>query len=88
MEKSNLSRRPSAKTMVLINQLMKDSKESARKAAYAFFNKCDYCDLVNDGVCLVDIDRRDSFIEYAKAKGVTPNGGAFTENMKAQYFYV
>ena len=81
-------KRPSAKAMVLITELMKESKESAKKAAYTFFNKCDYCDLVNDGVCLVDMDRRDSFIEYAKSKGVTPNGGAFTENMKAQYFYV
>ena len=80
--------RPDAKTMVLINQLMTETKEETKKAAYAFFNKCDYCDLVNDGVCLVDMDRRDSFLEYAKSKGVTPNGGAFAENMKAQYFYI
>ena len=80
--------RPDAKTMVLINQLKTETKEETKKAAYAFFNKCDYCDLVNDGVCLVDMDRRDSFLEYAKSKGVTPNGGAFTEDMKAQLFYV
>lgn len=80
--------RPNPKAMILINQLMAESHEDTKKAAYAFFNKCDYCDLVNDGVCLVDMDRRDSFIEYAKSKGVIPNGGAFTENMKAQYFYV
>ena len=80
--------RPNAKTMALVNQLMTEVKEETKKAAYAFFNKCDYCDLVNDKICLVDVDRSDSFIEYAKSKGVTPNGGAFTENMKAQYFYV
>lgn len=71
-----------------ILDLMEETREDSRKAAIAWFNKCDYCDLVNTGLCLVDTDRVDSFLEYAKAKGVNPNGGAFTENMKAQYFYV
>ena len=74
--------------MALVNQLLAETKEDTKKAAYAFFNKCDYADLVNTGLCLVDMDRRDSFLEYAKAKGVTPSGGAFTNDMKAQYFYV
>jgi hypothetical protein len=80
--------RPNPKAMTLINQLMAESHEETKKAAYAFFNKCDYADLVNDGLCVVDMDRRDSFLEYAKAKGITPSGGAFTQDMKAQYFYV
>lgn len=80
--------RPNPKAMTLINQLMTESHEETKKAAYAFFNKCDYADLVNDGLCVVDMDRRDSFLEYAKSKGVTPSGGAFTQDMKAQYFYV
>ena len=80
--------RPNPKAMILINQLTVESREDTRKAAYAFFNKCDYADLINDGLCVVDMDRRDSFLEYAKAKGVTPLGGAFTQDMKAQYFYV
>jgi hypothetical protein len=80
--------RPNPKAMILINQLMAESREDTRKAAYAFFNKCDYADLINEGSCVVDIDRCDSFLEYAKAKGVTPSGGAFTQDMKAQYFYV
>lgn len=80
--------KPNARTMALVNQLLAETKEDTKKAAYAFFNKCDYCDLINSGLCLVDMDRRDSFLEYAKAKGVTPSGGAFTNDMKAQYFYV
>ena len=80
--------RPNPKAMILINQLTVESREDTRKAAYAFFNKCDYADLINDGLCVVDMDRRDSFLEYAKAKGVTPLGGTFTQDMKAQYFYV
>jgi hypothetical protein len=67
---------------------MKDTKEDAKQAAYAWFNKCDLQDLIDTKICLVDMDRVESFINYAKSKGVIPNGGAFTENMKAQYFYV
>lgn len=71
-----------------ILDLMKDTKEDARKAAYAWFNKCDLQDLIDTKLCLVDTDRVESFLEYAKSKGISPNGGAFTENMKGQYFYV
>lgn len=67
---------------------MTESREDTRKAAYAFFNKCDYADLINNGSCVVDIDRCNSFLEYAKSKGINPSGGAFTQDMKAQYFYV
>jgi len=81
-------KRPNPKAMILINKLMAESREDTRKAAYAFFNKCDYTDLVNDGLCVVDMDRRDSFLEYAKSQGINPNGGAFTQDMKAQYFYI
>lgn len=76
------------KTLSLINQLLAEKKNDTKKSAFDFFNKCDYADLVNTGLCLVEMERRDSFVEYAKAKGVTPSGGAFTNNMKAQYFYV
>ena len=68
--------------------LMQDTKEDARKAAYAWFNKCDLQDLIDTKLCLVDMDRVESFLDYAKSKGISPSGGAFTENMKAQYFYV
>jgi hypothetical protein len=67
---------------------MKDTKEDARKAAYAWFNKCDLQDLIDTKLCLVDMDRVESFLAYAKSKGISPNGGAFTENMKSQYFYI
>lgn len=80
--------KPNAKTMILVNQLLAETKEDTKKAAYAFFNKCDLMDLQRDKLCKVDMDRRDSFIEYANSKGVYPCGGAFTDNMKAQYFYI
>lgn len=81
-------KRPNPKAMILINKLMAEAHEDTKKAAWAFFNKCDLCDLQNTRLCLVDMERVDSFLSYAKSKGVNPNGGAFTENMKAQYFYI
>lgn len=68
--------------------MIQDSKKDAKDDAYRFFNKCDLEDLKRDKICLVDTDRIESFISLAKSQGITPNGGAFTENMKAQYFYV
>lgn len=69
-------------------QLLTECKEDTKKAAWAFFNKCDLEDLQRDKLCLVDMERRDSFLEYAKSKGVTPSGGAFSLDMKSQYFYI
>jgi hypothetical protein len=71
-----------------ILNLMEDTKDDARKAAIAWFNKCDLQDLIDTKLCLVEMDRVESFLNYAKSKGVIPNGGAVTENMKSQYFYI
>ena len=71
-----------------IMNLMRDTREDSKKAAMAWFNKCDLQDLIDTKLCVVEMDRVESFLSYAKAKGVIPNGGAFTENMKAQYFYI
>ena len=76
------------KAMVAINRLMAESRESHKEAAWAFFNKCDYRDLIDKKICLVDMARRNSFLEYANSKGIHPCGGAFTNDMKAQYFYI
>ena len=78
----------SIKKTILIMQLLTECKEDTKKAAYAWFNKCDLEDLKRDKLCLVDMDRIDSFLEYAKSKGINPSGGAFTTNMTAQYFYI
>lgn len=71
-----------------ILNLMEDTKDDARKAAIAWFNRCDLQDLIDTKLCLVEMDRVESFLNYAKSKGVIPNGGAVTENMKSQYFYI
>jgi hypothetical protein len=37
---------------------------------------------------LVETERVESFLNYAKEKGVIPCGGAMSNDLKSQYFYV
>ena len=67
---------------------MEDTKKDAKAAAFAFFNKCDLTDLQKDKICKVETERVESFLKYANEKGVHPCGGAITNDLKAQYFYV
>ena len=67
---------------------MEDTKKDAKAAAYAWFNKCDLEEIQKEKIVLVDMDRVESFIDYANKKGVHPSGGAFTLDMKAQYLYI
>lgn len=79
--------RKSVKKALAIISVLTNS-EDTKKSAWLFFNKCDLQDLKRDKLCLVDMNRRESFLEYAESQGVHPCGGAFTDNMKAQYFYI
>ena len=44
--------------------------------------------LKSEKSCSVKMDRIDSFIQYARYKGLNPCGGAFSADMTHQYFYI
>ena len=71
-----------------ILQLMEDVKPDAKKAAFAFFNKCDLEEIQKEKIVLVEMERVESFIDYANQRGVHPSGGAFTNDLKSQYLYL
>ncbi len=71
-----------------ILQLMEDVKPDTKKAAFAFFNKCDLEEIQKEKIVLVETERVESFLNYAKEKGVIPCGGAMSSDLKSQYFYV
>lgn len=71
-----------------ILKLMEDSKPDAKRAAFAWFNKCDLDEIQKEKIVLVECERVESFIEYANKKGVHPSGGALSQDFKSQYLYL
>lgn len=71
-----------------VKDLLSETKGETKKAAWNFFNKCDLADLQSNKICLVETERVESFLNYAKEKGVVPCGGAMSNDLKSQYFYV
>lgn len=71
-----------------ILDLMKDTKEDAKKAAFDWFNRCDLQDLQENRVVTVENERVDSFMKYAREKGVQPSLGLGTFDGKSRCLFL
>jgi hypothetical protein len=72
------------KIMDLIEQTRDDHKE----AAFNWFNECDLTDLQRDRVVTVENERVDSFMKYAREKGVQPSLGLGTFDGKCRCLFL
>lgn len=71
-----------------IMDLMRDTREDAKKAAFNWFNKCDLEDLQRERVVTVENERVDSFMKYAREKGVQPSLGLGTFDGKCRCLFL
>lgn len=71
-----------------IMDLMRDTREDAKKAAFNWFNKCDLEDLQRERVVTVENERVDSFMKYAREKGVQPSLGLGTFDGKSRCLFL
>ena len=71
-----------------ILDLMRDTREDTKQAAFNWFNKCDLMDLQKDRVVTVENERVDSFMKYARDKGVEPSLGLGTFDGKSRCLFL
>lgn len=71
-----------------IMDLMRDTREDAKKAAFNWFNKCDLEDLQKERVVTVENERVNSFMKYAREHGVYPSLGLGTFDGKSRCLFL
>ena len=71
-----------------ILDLIEETRDDAKQAAFAWFNKCDLEDLQRERVLTVENERVDSFMKYAREHGVQPSLGLGTFDGKSTCLFL